>query len=1053
MSLQELQNYTFVSKYAKWSENKQRRETWSEAVDRVKNMMLIKYKDFPEVHDDIEWAYGMMKRKKVLGSQRALQFGGDPILRRNLRIFNCISSNCDRLRFFQECMYLLLCGCGTGFSVQKHHIDKLPKLLKEKSDKYKKFTIPDSIEGWSDAIGVLVSSYFKQNELFCEYNGYRITFDFSEIRTKGSKISSGGKAPGPEPLKNALNKIKNILDNAIVRGGKLKPIEAYDIIMHSSDAVLAGGVRRSATLCMFSYEDDEMMSAKTGNWFHENPQRGRSNNSVVLVRDQTSKDQFLEIIEKIKQFGEPGFILTDSKEGLYNPCQPGWAKICKLDEKSNNSIIQTFENLEVGDKIWSTEGWTTVTNKVYTGEKPVFRYRTTAGTFYGTENHLIPASDSQKIEIKYADHLQIITGPVTTFNYKDLGEDFDQFVMDGLVLGDGGTHKASNNLIGLYIGEDDQDYFSDRINKLIVKHRPGINSKFYTVKTTLLPEELPNTVDRKIPQRFICSSEQQKIAFLRGIFSANGSVCNNRITLKSSSYSVIEDVQLILSSIGIRSYFTTNKSTKVKFENGEYECKQSYDLNITVDRIHFINKIGFIQNYKNNKLQIVNSSKIKTEYSIISVDPIGTEKVYDIAVDNNSHTYWTQGCNVSNCVEIGLFGYNSKGESGWEACNLSTINGAKVKDEQEFYDCCAAAAIIGTLQAGFTDVGYLTNVSQEIIEREALLGVSMTGIMENPSICLDERIQKNGAETVKSVNRQISQKIAIKQAARTTCVKPEGSSSCVLGTSSGIHPHHAKRYIRRIQANKLENVYSYFKQSNPRACEESVWSNNITDDVISFCVEVPDGSKIKNQVDALSLLEAVKSTQINWVNSGKNKDLCVQPWLSHNVSNTISIKPEEWNTVAEFIYDNREYFCGISLLPITGDKDYPQAPFASVYTPSEMMKHYGDGIMFISGLIEQALELFEDNLWSACEVLLGLGGHIRGSSKKEWISRCTKFSINYFDGDIRRLTYAMKDIYNYKLWTELNREYKNVDYSQLIETEDNTKVQQEIACAGGKCEI
>jgi len=248
-------------------------------------------------------------------------------------------------------------------------------------------------------------------------------------------------------------------------------------------------------------------------------------------------------------------------------------------------------------------------------------------------------------------------------------------------------------------------------------------------------------------------------------------------------------------------------------------------------------------------------------------------------------------------------------------------------------------------------------------------------------------------------------------------------------------------------------VYSYFKQSNPRACEESVWSNNITDDVISFCVEVPDGSKIKNQVDALSLLEAVKSTQINWVNSGKNKDLCVQPWLSHNVSNTISIKPEEWNTVAEFIYDNREYFCGISLLPITGDKDYPQAPFASVYTPSEMMKHYGDGIMFISGLIEQALELFEDNLWSACEVLLGLGGHIRGSSKKEWISRCTKFSINYFDGDIRRLTYAMKDIYNYKLWTELNREYKNVDYSQLIETEDNTKVQQEIACAGGKCEI
>ena len=180
MSVRELQDYTFVSKYARWIPEKKRRETWNEAVSRVKQMMLDKYKDSPDIYDDIEWAYDMMRKKKILGSQRALQFGGSPILKHNARIFNCITSYTDRIRFFQECMYLLLCGCGTGFSVQKHHIAKLPNLVKNKRGS-KKFLIPDSIEGWSDAVGVLISSYFQQEELFPEYQGKAVTFDFSEI--------------------------------------------------------------------------------------------------------------------------------------------------------------------------------------------------------------------------------------------------------------------------------------------------------------------------------------------------------------------------------------------------------------------------------------------------------------------------------------------------------------------------------------------------------------------------------------------------------------------------------------------------------------------------------------------------------------------------------------------------------------------------------------------------------------------------------------------------------------------------------------------------------
>ena len=410
-------------------------------------------------------------------------------------------------------------------------------------------------------------------------------------------------------------------------------------------------------------------------------------------------------------------------------------------------------------------------------------------------------------------------------------------------------------------------------------------------------------------------------------------------------------------------------------------------------------------------------------------------------------------------------------------CNLCEINGRYCKTPEDFALASKAAAIIGTCQAGYTDLGYLGDVTKRIIEKEALLGVSITGMMDNPDILFDPKLQRKNAKLILRVNEKIAEKIGINPTARATCVKPAGTTSCILGTASGIHAHHAKRYIRRSQANYLEPPMRHFKNYNKLAVELSVWSANGTDEVLAFCIEVPKGAKTKNDIDAITLLDYVKLTQQNWVAAGTNKERCVHDWLIHNVSNTITVKPEEWDSVTDFIYDNRKWFAGISLLPITGDKDYPQAPFTAIYTPYELVKMYGDGSVMASGLIVDGLHAFADNLWKACDAALGLGeplvepDHPCGEIikldeskkyaidiasyklKKDWARRALQFSDNYFESNIRLMTYCLKDVNNWHYWCSLQREYVDVDYTEMIEDQDNTKIQDTIACAGGACDL
>jgi ribonucleoside-triphosphate reductase len=258
------------------------------------------------------------KSKMMLGAQRALQFGGPQLLRKNAKMYNCVSSYADRAAFFGEFMWLLLCGAGAGFSVQRHHVAKLPA-LRDRKKSVKRFVVPDSIEGWAQAFDVLFSSFFVGGGKHPEFEAHPVWFDLSQIRPKGAKISGGFKAPGPEPLQHALTKVELLLSK-VKNGTQLRPIEVYDACMYMADAVISGGVRRSATICLFSKDDEEMIRAKTGSWFQDNPQRGRSNNSVMLLRDEVTFEEFQAIMKSVEDSGEPGFIFTDSLEFTFNPC-------------------------------------------------------------------------------------------------------------------------------------------------------------------------------------------------------------------------------------------------------------------------------------------------------------------------------------------------------------------------------------------------------------------------------------------------------------------------------------------------------------------------------------------------------------------------------------------------------------------------------------------------------------------------------------------------------------------------------------------------------------
>ena len=613
-----LSDITVHMKYAKYKPGLDRRETWEELVDRNKAMHIKKY---PSLKDEIESNYKFVYDKKVLPSMRSLQFGGRPIEISPNRLYNCSFLPIDHIDSFSEIMFLLLSGCGVGYSVQKHNVKQLPDIVKPHINRTRRFVIGDSIEGWADAVKVLIKSYMGNKK------ASRVEFDYSDIRPKGATlVTSGGKAPGPQPLKECIIKVSGVLDSCD-DGGKITSLQAHDIVCYVADAVLAGGIRRAALISLFSADDEEMISCKSGSWWEKNPQRGRSNNSAVLMRHKITKEFFLDLWKRVELSGS-------GEPGIY------------------------FNN----DKSWGT----------------------------------------------------------------------------------------------------------------------------------------------------------------------------------------------------------------------------------------------------------------------------------------------------NPCCEIAL--------RPFQFCNLCEVNVSDIESQEDYNNRVRAAAFIGTIQAGYTNFHYLREIWQETTERDALIGISMTGIGSAAVLKMD---MKAGADVVKRENARVAKLIGINKSARCTTVKPAGTTSLVLGTSSGIHAWHNDYYVRRLRVGKNEAIYSYLSIHHPEILEDDYFRPHDTA-IISIPQKAPEGSIIRTE-SAMDLLERIKKVATEWVRGGHRKGS-----NTHNVSATVSLKDDEWDSVGEWMWTNRDKYNGLSVLPYDGGT-YIQAPFEDI-----TKEQYGEMIKALHQLdLSKVVELndntdLKDQLacaGGACEVV------------------------------------------------------------------------------------
>lgn len=881
-----LSDTTSFRTYAKHLAHLGRRETLEETINRNMNMHLDK---FPKLSSDIVKAYQRVHQLKVMPSMRSMQFGGEAILKNNVRMFNCSYAPIQDTKIFSEALFLLLSGVGFGYSVQKRHINQLPIIRQPKESGV--YVAHDSIQGWAEALNVLIEAYF--------YSKIRPEFDLSNIRPKGSYlVTTGAKAPGPEPLKLMLKLVEERLKQAV--GRKLRPIEAHDIICIISDCVLSGGIRRSACISGFDYDDEEMLKCKHGNWWEKHPYRARANNSVILDRSTTTKEQFDYIFKMCQDSGcgEPGFSWSNNLDLFYNPCVTGDTEILTRDGyKRIDSLINT------SCEIWNGFEWSEVIPKITGNKQEVV-------TISFSDGRTLTCTKYHKFHIATNYHKAS-----STVEAKDLEIGMKLIKHEFPILEHGEVVDESYAYTQGFISAEGMDGY-----KYLWVYEPKYSSLSRLSGTAgkTYNNRIPFYFDNEHkPKAFVPFSWnlKGKLDWLSGLFDGDG--CELReggLQLSSINRLFLKELQTLLSTIGIQSKIVAGMPAGQRvLPDGKgntklYHWEETYRICIGAVQMQNLKKLGL------NCARLTFNKEPQRDASqfvyITDITESGIAETVYCFNEPKRHLGIFNGVITGQCHEISL--------KPFQFCNLTTSNQTDIKDKRDFLNRIYASTLLGTLQATYTDFDYLRPIWKETTEEEALLGVSFTGIADANGIVTNEWL-RDGAKHVLEVNEKYAKKLGINLAARTTCVKPEGSASTVLGSSSGIHARHSDYYIRRIRLNKGEALTNYLQHHIPELVEDDIFSP--TTAVVSLPQESPKNSIIRHNETALTLLNRTLDYNRNWVipghRTGDNK---------HNVSVTISVKDHEWEELREQMWNNRDYYSGISLLPFDGG-NYQQAPF------------------------------------------------------------------------------------------------------------------------------
>jgi hypothetical protein len=863
--------------YAKYLSHLGRRESLEETINRNMCMHLDR---FPKLSRDIVKAYQKVHELKVMPSMRAMQFSGAAILKNHARQYNCSYTPINDVRVFSEILYLLLSGVGVGFSVQNRHISQLPKIVFPKEEGF--FVAHDSIMGWAQCVELLFEAYM--------LGRIKPQFDFGSIRPKGSYlVTTGAKAPGPEPLRKMLELVEDRLKKAI--GRKLTSLEVHDIVCIISDAVLAGGIRRAALISLFDRDDKDMLTCKSGEWWNTAPWRARANNSAVLPRDEVNKEEFDHIFKMCKDSGsgEPGFSWTNNNDWGFNPCFTGDTLVAVADGRNAVSIGQLSE------ENWTGPIYTIQNGSVVVGHcSKVWKTR----------------KDAQLIKITLDNGTSIRCTPDHLFmlrngNYikaKDLKRNTSLMPFNSYKRKDGSYRMISSNT-----GKDFAQYryiaqyydlIKEGFDKYHIHHKDnnGLNDRIDNLEIVLASEH----------------NKEHMLGHLNPIHNFK----NNDSYRKKRSKATTGNNNPNINGIDGEKMFellcvaTIKKGTILSIKEALSICGLKY---VSKGRLR---EMGVKSIY-----EAVTLAHTRMNHKVIDIEfLIETEDVYDLTVDvthnfaiitdKDNNAINSSGVFVHNCHEISL--------NANQFCNLTTINQTGITTEKDYFNRIYAATLIGTLQASYTDFDYLRPIWQDTTERESLLGISFTGIADKHNFITSDLLEK-GAQFVLEINEKYAKKIGINLAARTTTIKPEGSSSCVLGSSSGIHARHSPYYIRRIRMNKDDALAIYLQYIIPELVETDIFSSNGL--VVSIPQESPEDAITRENETTENLFKRAIMYNKHWIanghRSGDNR---------HNVSVTISVKDNEWETLRELMWKYRRDYSGISLLPYDGG-NYKQAPF------------------------------------------------------------------------------------------------------------------------------